>query len=207
MSMILGLYTVSDKTREKILADPPLVWLLIAPDDPQAYLEEVKPKPKPGFLKRLFGPRPAPDPIPDESMIPELDLQPGEGDSTDLDKSWHGIYYLLTGVSGEAQPPLNFLQEGGRELPGIEVGYGPPRLFSSREVKTILQALSQIDENILRSRFDPKDMKKKAIYPDIWDRDPEKDDALGYCLGYFEELKTFLEKCATQNLGLIITLE
>ena len=37
MGMVVSLSGVRDETIERLLADPPLVWQLIAPDDPDAY--------------------------------------------------------------------------------------------------------------------------------------------------------------------------
>ena len=36
MSMVVSLSAVRDETIERLLADPPLVWQVIAPDDPEA---------------------------------------------------------------------------------------------------------------------------------------------------------------------------
>jgi len=43
-----------------------------------------------------------------------------------LDKSWHGLQFLLTGQPVSGDPPLNFLTEGGTDVGDVDVGYGPP---------------------------------------------------------------------------------
>lgn len=73
-------------------------------------------------------------------------------------------------------------------------------------VQDIHAELSQIDETELRSRFDPAEMTKLDIYPEIWDRDPEEDDTFGYCAEYFSSLKTFVADAADRKLGLVIYL-
>jgi hypothetical protein len=74
---------LEEEVIERLLADPPLVWQILEPDDPNAVA------------------------------------------AGDLEKSWQGIHYLLTGTAWEGDPPLNFLLAGGREV-DIEIGLGPP---------------------------------------------------------------------------------
>ena len=63
MGMILSVTAVSDEKIDRMLADPPLIWKLLAPDDPEIYAETVSPTPEPGLLSRLF-PRLFPAPAP-----------------------------------------------------------------------------------------------------------------------------------------------
>lgn len=114
MGMILSLVTVRDSTIQRLLADPPLVWKLVAPDDPDAYENELAASGR---------------------AASELELLEGEGWQIDLDKSGHGIHYLLTGSDGEGDPPLNLLVSGGKTIGDIEVGYGPARALTSQQVQ------------------------------------------------------------------------
>jgi hypothetical protein len=50
-------------------------------------------------------------------------------------------------------------------------------------------------------------MMKKDIYPTIWDADPEEDDALGYLIEYYGELKEFIRSAAEKGLGLVVTTQ
>jgi hypothetical protein len=202
MSMILGLSTLSDTSIDRVLATPPLIWRIIAPDDPEILAEALDNPGKPGFFARLFGKRSSePEPT------PELDLAEGEVLNIDLDKAWHGIHFLLTGSDWEGDPPLNFLVGGGAEVGDVDLGYGPARVFRSSEVSEICKALDRIKEDDLRERFQPDVMMKKDIYPLIWDRDPKDDDTLGYLLEYFTELKKFVSQAAEKNLGLVVTIQ
>ena len=92
MSMILVLRTISEDTAEKVITDPPLIWRLLAPDDPEIYLNEVSKRRSASFLSRLFGRKGNTTNV----DIPTLDLDESEGVTQDLDKAWHGIHYLLT---------------------------------------------------------------------------------------------------------------
>lgn len=203
MSMILELHTVSDANLARVLADPPLIWKVVSPGDDRLYdaARAEAGAAAGGFFRRLFG-RPA------RAKAPAVDfpLAPGEVDTIDLDKAWHGIHFLLTGTAWEGEPPLNFLMHGGTVIGEVEVGYGPARGMTAAEVKTVAGALTGIDEAFMRARFDPAQMTQLDIYPGIWDRDPAEDDSFGYCMEYFGAVRTFVMRAAERGAGLIISL-
>lgn len=95
MGMVLGLNTLSDENIEKLLSDPPLVWKVLAPDDPEIYEEVRKSKTSIGLFTKLFRKKRDVEQIKFEDTSIELGVN--EGADTDLDKAWHGIHYLLTG--------------------------------------------------------------------------------------------------------------
>ena len=197
--MVLGLAATDDETIEKLLDDPPLIWKFLAPDEPEMYEQARIEQKGGGLFARIFGRKPTAPPV-KEAEIP----RPVE--EIDLDKSWHGIHYLLMKTAWEGEPPLNFLILGGEEVGNIDVGYGTARAFRSDNVRRINEALQPIDEETLRSRFDPADMITLEIYPEIWDRDPADDDTFGYCVEYFDELKNFIARTTEADLGLVISL-
>jgi hypothetical protein len=203
MSMILGLATIRDANLARILSDPPLVWRVIAPDDPEPYEQARRSAPSRSLLARVFGKR-ASDA--EQGALAGLTLEEGQGLSTDLDKSWHGIHYLLTGTAWEGLPPLNFLVAGGREVGTLDVGYGPARVFTAAETRAVRDALSKLGDDDLRARFNAADMMKREIYPGIWDRSPEEDDTLGYLLEYLRILRGYLSQAVDQEHGLVVYL-
>ncbi len=196
MGMVLGLNTIGGDNLKKVLETPALVWQVMAPDDPS--LQQIE-QPQPGFFAKLLGARGEP-PIP----LEKLEFADGELREADLDKSWHGIHYLLTGTAWEGEPPLNFILGGGEVVGDEDMGYGPARAFSPAQTAAIADALDAVSRDELASRFNPDDMQSQEIYPGIWDRSPEDDDTLGYCLEYFEDLKTFVRKAADDGLGLLV---
>src|SRR5829696_624222 len=179
MSMILGLVALSDANIARVLQDPPLVWLVVAPDDPEAYEnarnEEAK---KPTLLSKLFR---RAQPV---TSAPDLEMSGVEGLETDLDKAWHGIHYFLTGTAWEGEPPRNFLVSGGTEVGNIEVGYGTARVLTAAQTREALDAVNELSDEDLKARFNPQDMLAKEIYPEIWDRDRADDDTLNYLMEY-----------------------
>jgi hypothetical protein len=201
MGMYVSLAGVSDATITRVHADPPLIWQIVAPDDPEAVSAARGPAPRQGFVGRLLGRAPAPPP----PMPLPLDLQPGEGDlgaAGDLDKAWHGIHYLLTGTAWEGDPPLNFLLVGGRDVDDFESAH----TFTAAETRDIAAALARVDDAELRRRFAPAEMMRLEIYPEIWDRDPADDDSLGYLLEMVAVLRGALERVVGQGYGLLVTL-
>ena len=199
MGMALALHTVSENNISKVLADPPLVWRIIAPDDSEIY-QHARAEKQPGLLARLLGAKP----VELSEDVPDLPKTDGEGIETDLDKAWHGIHYLLTGTAWEGAEPLNFIVCGGTEVGDIDVGYGPARVFSSNDVKTIAAALRSLDDSAVRERFNPEEMMSLEIYPNIWDRAPEDDDTLGYCIEYLSDLRRFLADAANNSMGIML---
>jgi hypothetical protein len=193
--------TVRDATIDLLHADPPLVWALISPDEPEAVATARTAAVRPGLLSRLLGRSPAK--VDGPTTLP---LGPGEGSAADLDKAWHGIHYLLTGTAWEGAPPLNALVSGGRELADVDVGYGAPRTLTGAETRAFATELEKLSDAELRARFVPSEMMRLEIYPEIWDRDPADDDTCGYLLEYVAQLRPYLAAAVTHDVGLLITL-
>jgi hypothetical protein len=207
MGMVVSLSSLRDETIERLLADPLLVWQVIAPDDAEAYARarrEADERSKPGLFSRLFGGRTRVDAA--SSPTPTLELADDEGELGDLDKSWHGIHYLLTSSADETETPLQFLVAGGTDVGDEDVGYGPPRAFTSAEARTIASALSAVSDDELRSRFAPHAMMRAKIYPEIWDRDPQDDDTLGYLMEYVAILRRAMSTVTSRGHGLLVVL-
>jgi uncharacterized protein DUF1877 len=204
MGMVLGITQLDDRTIERLVADPPLVWLVVAGDDREQYeraRQEERRLQKPGFIARLFGAAPPP-PQPDASPFA---LGDGEGKAIDVDKSWHGMHYLLT-RSGEAgSPPLDFLLGGGRTVGDEDVGYGPAWVFTAAETRGIAAAVAAVSDEELRARYDPSAMDAADVYPSrIWVRDG--DEALDYVMEYITMLRGTLAEAVEKNRGLMLTL-
>jgi len=130
----------------------------------------------------------------------------GEAEVTDLDKSWHGIHFLLTGSAWEGEEPLCYLVKGGREIGDED---GSARILKPEQVADWADALSTISTDDLRKRFNPEAMIKADIDPRIWDRapeEPEGDNTLEYLLENYDGLRYFVEEAKNGNKGLIVYL-
>jgi hypothetical protein len=122
--------------------------------------------------------------------------------SASLEKSWHGLHYLLTGEVWEGNGPLGFLLAGGEHLDGDEES--GVRWFEPRDVAKIDSALAAVTDDVLWSRFDAAEMEAQEIYPGIWDED--EDELKDEYLMYFAELKKVVRAAATAGQGLIVSI-
>jgi hypothetical protein len=121
----------------------------------------------------------------------------------EIDKSWHGIHFLLTGNAWEGSLPLGFIVSGGEEV-GDDLGYGPARALRSEAVRQIDAALEPLSREELGSRFDAPRMTEQEVYPFGWSDDP--DGELEYLLEYYGELREFVRRTAERGHGLLVYL-
>ncbi|WP_169980191.1 YfbM family protein [Tautonia rosea] len=121
--------------------------------------------------------------------------------SVDLQKSWHGLHYLLNGSGIGGEPPLDFLLVGGEPIGEDDSGI---RLLRPDDVRRLAEALDAIDDARLWGRFDPGAMVEEGIYPNIWD-EPAADLREEYT-GYFRDLKAFLHQASDDGMAVVITI-
>lgn len=123
----------------------------------------------------------------------------------DLDKSWDGINYILTGKRlGEFRNQPDELQRAFFSFQIIDeeqdLGYGPAQYLTSKQVKETYSALEKITDEVLRSKINGVEMNNIGIYPQIW-TEPESQEFL---MDSFNDLKAFY-KIASENNQAIIT--
>ncbi|MCW6003471.1 YfbM family protein [Micromonospora sp. CPCC 205371] len=132
----------------------------------------------------------------DDAEMPEPEL--------DLDKSWHGIHYLLTGTAwtmGQAAADAAIL--GGDEV-GEDNGYGPARLLRPATVRMVATALDALSVETLRARFDPDAMAAADIYPNIWAGGADEFD--NYLAPYFTQLRQFYGAAAASGQAVLLAI-
>jgi hypothetical protein len=127
-----------------------------------------------------------------------------QSDSVSLEKSWHGIHFVLTGSAWEGDPPLNVIAGGGVPVGQEDVGYGPARYVDPAQVRELDRALEAISEEEFSRRFDPAALEEAEIYPRIWD-EPLEDLRHEYWT-YLEEMKQLVHRAAQQGHGLLIAV-
>jgi hypothetical protein len=123
----------------------------------------------------------------------------------DIDKAWHGIYYLLTGVADLEQPiesTLGLAIFGGTEI-GEDLGYGPLRYLESEEVKEISIALETISVEDFASRYKVEDMNKHDIYPLEGEWTEEDKD---YLVENYEALVNYFRTAADNDEAMILLI-
>ncbi|WP_217903485.1 YfbM family protein [Flectobacillus sp. BAB-3569] len=120
----------------------------------------------------------------------------------EIDRSWEGILFLLTGQNLETIDHLmaRVLFSGQVIDEEQDLGYGPGQYLTHREVKELNTELSKITTEELEQRYDSKRMMELEIYPNTW----EEDEMINYLTDYFEILKEVFAE-ASQNDEAIIT--
>ena len=144
--------------------------------------------------------------VKDSSLLEEKFYGDSEGDLTiiNLDKSWEGILFLLTGqgLKKNQHPMLRVLFSGQNVDENMDMGYGPAEYLTAEQVKEVYAELSAITEEELTARFDPARMTELHIYPEIW----QEEGILYYLLAFFNELRTFYAKAAENNQVVITAI-
>lgn len=195
MSMIGNLVRVPEQVRTVLHQQPKSLIQLIYPDaDPSDYVDESRP----GFFARLFG---AKDKTPEVTI--EMNHVLSEGDALYIDKTWHVFHYLMTGSVWDGDFPKGFLLSCGESVADVDVGYGPVRSFSDKEVKVIDEMLQGLSGQTLKASFDVDEMNKADIYPGGWD---ESDEEWQYHVEFLEDMKTFVHQAAVDDLALLVYL-
>lgn len=139
----------------------------------------------------------------EDFLFPDDDLGEPEH-SIDVDNSWHGLHYLLTGHAGEAQGPLAQAILGGQSI-GEDLGMGPARILTPPQVKEIAAELDRLTDEDLRARYKPVEMTALQIYPVlIWERDGE--EGFDYLVENFEVMAAFYRDAAARGDGVVLSL-
>jgi len=118
-------------------------------------------------------------------------------DFLDVDKSWHGIHFLLTGAVMGGEPPLAWTVFAPT-LIGEDVGYGPARLLMPNEVVDVSKALAPMTADKLKRRCDWNAMNEREIYPQAW-RIGDED----YLADNFIHLKKLYDSAARRRMSVV----
>src|SRR6478609_4045727 len=121
-----------------------------------------------------------------------------------LEKSWHGLHFVLTGSAWEGKPPLNFLAGGGVPVGDEDVGYGPARVLSPEGVTAFNAALGAFSEADFDRNFNPEALSSAEIYPQIWD-EPLEDLKQEYG-SYLQEMKAHVRRAAETGQALLVAM-
>jgi hypothetical protein len=146
--------------------------------------------------------------INDSSLLEDRIYADEVSNLLDIDKTWDGILYILTGYTIEnidkAKPPLKWVIFGDNIIDGEQdLGYGPANFCTPQEVVDVNIALSAISSVEFRTKFDSLDLAgEKDAYPGIvW---PNREEAFEYYLEYFLQIKEFY-LLAAENGQAVIT--
>ena len=121
-----------------------------------------------------------------------------QDDQYEIDQSWQGIHFLLTGDAWGGEVPLANVVLGGTEI-GDDVGYGSACYLTADEVSAAATALKDITPDVLRSRYVATELSDNRIYPEIWDRD----DAVEFLTSWYESLRDYYMDAAAKRNAML----
>ena len=131
MGMVLELTTLADENIERILADPPLIWRVVAPDEPEFYEAVTTGASKAVVLGHTPGRKERRDSAVSRSRTSEP-LKASRRIST---RRGTGFTTSSPGLPTRATRRGHSSCPGGATVGDIEVGYGPARVFTSAETQ------------------------------------------------------------------------
>ncbi len=118
-----------------------------------------------------------------------------------LDRAWHAIHFVLNGSRLGGEEPLNFLVSEGTPVGEVDVGYGPARVLTSAQVRSLAAVLAPLDPENVARRVDLRQLDEEAIYPGNWQRDGlgVEDVVRGY-----QHMRALIVRLADQGLGMVL---
>jgi hypothetical protein len=119
----------------------------------------------------------------------------------DIDKSWDGIIYLLTGSnsSDTTQFLSRIIFSGQLVDKNQDLGTGPAHYLLPAQVRDINDQIRGIDALSLKEKFNAEAMKELGVYPNVWDHD----DAADYLIEYFETIQEIYAAAALNDEAII----
>lgn len=122
---------------------------------------------------------------------------------TDIDKSWEGILFILTGQNLQTlDHPLGAALFSGQVVDeDQDMGYGPAHYLTPDQVETINEQLADFTAEEVKARYNPTQMTDLSIYPGVWDK--EDDQVFEYLLEWFMEVKQIYATAAAEKQAII----
>ncbi|WP_254561650.1 YfbM family protein [Dyadobacter diqingensis] len=119
----------------------------------------------------------------------------------DIDKSWDGIIFLLTGQNFEnSNHPLTRVLFSGQIIDEEQdLGYGPGQYLIPEQVKEVNEQISKISVEELSKKYDAKKMAELEVYPNIWD----SEDEVNYLTEYFQTIQEVYAEAAKNDEAII----
>ncbi|MRV74265.1 DUF1877 family protein [Duganella sp. FT92W] len=173
-------YAVSDGNIRRVLADPPLVWRLVEPEDAGLYLAEI------GYENSPLAPE-----------VPTLVYTGHERYLLDLDRLWDGLGACLRTCA----PRMPCFFDDAQPLGHIDVGYGPALFHRASAMARIAEACAGIDESQVVAAL--KTANFEGVYlGDVWESGSNE---VATCLKEcYTEFQAFAAFAARHKLGAVI---
>lgn len=126
------------------------------------------------------------------------------GDLIDFDKAWQAVHFTLCGAEYYTDNPLGLLLYEGEAI-GADMGYGAGWIVPPDAVKAFDQALSNLSDEAIRSRYDPQALAANDVYiADAFVEEPE--EGLNYLMQGIPQLRRFAVHCAANGNSVIAAI-
>lgn len=119
-----------------------------------------------------------------------------------IDKSWHAIHFILNGKAWEGNEPLVHVILGGTSI-GEDLGNGPARFLTSREVQSITKELLKLQGTGLTERYNPEQMSKEEIYPHL---DWEDEESMQYVYDNYWRVVDYYKDASMKGNAMLLAL-
>jgi uncharacterized protein DUF1877 len=198
--MSCSLHRATSTEIDQLIRDPSGVGRFLGLDDGPP-VREVKPKGLLGLLLRLT-------PITITEVDSDADWTPtnaaGPGKSIEIDKAWHGLHFLFTGLADGGREPACYLNYGGEDLDDE----GQTRALRPGQARQFAEFLSALTTSDLAQRYDAARMTTLEIYPyDTWPPSTTlKNNPVTWLTDAFKEVREFARRAADAGDGLIINI-
>ena len=125
-------------------------------------------------------------------------------DELRIDKSWHGLHFLLTGRLDGGAPPISRAILGGKVVPDRRglMGFGPGHKLTPVEVREVSGVLAILNAADLVSRYDADEMRRNEAYAMGVPPDEDRE----YLSVYYEKVRSFYAEAASKQSGMLIYL-
>ena len=124
-----------------------------------------------------------------------------EKDIVDFDKAWHALHFMLTGVPYNTDSPLGIIANDGDTYGTDENGFGGFTVVSPAQMRAFDDALQQIDDATLASRYDSAAMIEQDIYIADAFAEDTREEALEYIFQSLSPLRELSARCANAGDG------
>lgn len=141
-----------------------------------------------------------------ESSLYDEETDDKNTNLVDIDKSWDGIIFLLTGqgIAKANHPLLRVLFSGQIIDENQDLGYGPAHYLTPEQVADLNNQISKITVADLKQKYDPKKMTELEVYPSIWEGEGE--EAFDYLSEYFVTIQQVYSDAAKNGEAIITFL-
>ena len=131
-------------------------------------------------------------------------LENDDPNMIDIDKSWDGINFLLTGsIVGDSDNPLEKVLFSMQYIDvNQDLGYGPANYVTPSQVKELNEIISKISSEDLSKKYDSKKMAELELYPNAWD----ELDMQSYLMDNFKSVQDIYAIAAKNDQAIITFL-